>query len=88
MAEERNVVAGTVDALVLVCEVVPPVLLEVLVADDGAHPEDSLGAVEAPASTGDVHPVLHQMPAGPLDNPSGDRPPALEGGGIVEILPR
>jgi hypothetical protein len=42
-------IAGTVDALVLVREVVAPVLLEVAVADDGAHLQDGFGAVEAPS---------------------------------------
>src|SRR6266498_3529 len=69
------------------CEVVAPVLLEVVVADDGAHLEDGLGAVEAPAGAGDVHAVLDEMPAGTFDDPGGDRPSTFEGGGIVEVRP-
>src|SRR5262249_48109664 len=70
-----------------VCKVVAPVLLEVMVADDGAHLEDGLGAVETPAGAGDVHAVLDQVPTGTLDDAGGNRPSALEGGGIVEVWP-
>src|SRR5262249_5579340 len=83
----RACIAGAVDTLMFVCEVVAPVLLEVVVADDGAHLEDGLGAVEAPAGAGDVHAVLDQMPAGTLDDTGGNRPSTLQGSGIVEVRP-
>src|SRR5262245_32773129 len=71
----------------LVREGVAPVLLEVAVTDDRTHLEDCFGAPETPSSTGDVHAVFDQVPAGALDDPGGDRPPALEGGGVVEVRP-
>ena len=74
-------IAGAVDTLVLMRKVVAPVLLEVAIADDRTHLKDGFGAIETPASAGDVHAVLDQVPAGTLDDPGGDRPPALEGVG-------
>src|SRR5215471_6666140 len=68
-------------------EVIAPILFEVAVADDRAHLEDGLGAVEAPSGAGDVHAVLDQVPAGTLDDAGGDWPPALESGGVVEVRP-
>src|ERR1700730_12176264 len=75
------------DALVLACEVVAPVRLEVAVADDCTHLEDGFGAIESPPGAGDVHAVLDQVPACSLDDPGGDRPATLEGGGIVPVRP-
>jgi len=87
VAGDRAGIAGAVGPLVLLGEVATPVLIEVAVADDGAHLEYSLGAVKAPAGAGDVHAVLDQVPAGALDDAGGDRPPTFEGGGIVDERP-
>lgn len=57
--------AGTMDALVLACEVIAPVLREVSAADDRSELEDGFAAVQASADAGDVHAVL----AGPRASP-------------------
>jgi tetratricopeptide repeat protein len=55
VAGDRVGIAGTVDAIVLVREVVAPVLFEVAVADDSAYLKDGFGAVQTPAGACDVH---------------------------------
>ena len=62
-----------------------PVLVEVAVGDDGAEPEDGLGSGSAPAGTGDVHPVLDQVPCGAFDDAGGDLPAVGQGGGVVQV---
>ena len=52
------VVAGFVDVVSFLGEVVVPVRVEVTVGFDGAEFEDGFGAGESPAGAGDVHPVL------------------------------
>ena len=46
-----------------------PVVVEVAVEDKRAEPEDCLGAVEAPASAGDINPALDEVTASALDDP-------------------
>ena len=62
-----------------------PVLVEVVVGDDGAEPEDGLGSGGAPAGAGDVHPVLDQVPCCAFDDAGGDLPAAVQGGGVVQV---
>src|SRR6516225_6561802 len=76
-------VAAEVVALVFVGDVVVPVGAGVAAGVDGAQPEHGLGAGQAPAGSGDAHPVLDQVAAGAFDDPGGDRPPAGEGAGVV-----
>ena len=45
-------------AVFLLLEVVGEVVVEVVVADEGAEFEDGFGVVQAPAGAGDVHAVL------------------------------
>lgn len=87
MAGAGIVQSGTMDALVLMREVVPPVLCEVAVADEPSHLEDGFGTIEAPAGAGDAHAVLDEVPAGALDDARGDRPPTSEGGRVVQVRP-
>ena len=79
------VVAGFVDVVVFLGEVVAPVLLEVTVDDDGAQLQDRFGAGEAPAGAGDVHAIFDEMSARALDDPGRDRPRVLESGRVVEV---
>jgi hypothetical protein len=72
------------DALVLACEVLAPVLCEVSVADDRSELEDGFGAVQAPAGASDVHAVLDEMATGALDHAGSNRPAAFERGGVVQ----
>src|SRR5664280_3486187 len=66
-------VAGLVDAVAFLGEVVAPVVFEVAVAAKRAEPEDGLGTAESPAGAGEVHPVFDQVAAGAFDDPGGDR---------------
>src|SRR5664280_3226499 len=49
-------VAGLVDAVTFLGEVVAPVVVEVAVAGDGAQFEDGLCAGEPPSGAGEIHP--------------------------------
>jgi hypothetical protein len=53
-----------VDASVFLGEVEAPVGVEVAIGPQGAQLEDGLGALQAPAGTGDVEPVADKVPAG------------------------
>ncbi len=63
-----------VDAVVLAAQVKCPVGFEVPVADDGAEPEEGLGALETPAGAGDVEAVADQMPGRAFHYSGGHRP--------------
>jgi hypothetical protein len=63
-----------VEPLVLLGQVVAPVVVEVAVADHCAQGEDSFGAVQSPAGSGDVEPVADQVAAGSFDDAGGDGP--------------
>ena len=78
-------VAGFVDVVVFLVEVVALVVVEVAVGFEGAQFQDRFGAGESPAGAGDVHPVFDEVSAGSLDDAGGDRPPILQGGGVVEV---
>ena len=54
--DEVFAVYGSVDALVLLAEVEAPVVLEIAGGDDGAEPEDGLGAFESPSRARYVQP--------------------------------
>ena len=49
-------------------EVETPVCVEVAAGDQRAQAEHGLGALEAPAGTGDVHPIPDQVATRPLDD--------------------
>jgi hypothetical protein len=59
-----------------------PVLLEVVARDERMQPHDGLGAFHAPPCLSDVHAVLDEVAAGPLEDPGGDGQAFCE----VEIL--
>jgi transposase len=66
-------------------EVELPVLLEVAVRSQGAELEHRLGALQAPAGARQIHPVAYEVPAGALDDASGDRPTGPERFRVVEV---
>src|SRR5664279_3085111 len=78
-------VAGLVDAVAFLGEVVAPVVFEVAVAAKRAEPEDGLGTAESPAGAGEVHPVFDQVAAGAFDDPGGDRPAFRQRGRVVQV---
>jgi hypothetical protein len=57
-------VGGGVEEFVLAGEVKRPVGVEVAVVVQGPEFEDGLGALEAPATAGDVESVAHDVAAG------------------------
>lgn len=75
-------VAGLVDAPVLLSEVEGPVGVEVAVGDQGSEFQYGFGAFQRPAGPGDVQTVFHEVAAGAFDDAGGDRP-ALGQGGVV-----
>src|SRR5450759_349297 len=78
-------VAGLVDAVAFLGEVVAPVVFEVAVAAKRAEPEDGLGTAESPEGAGEVHPVFDQVAAGAFDDPGGDRPAFRQRGRVVQV---
>src|SRR5271163_782013 len=56
----------------LAFQVKGPVFVPVAAGADGAQLEDGLGDGESPARTGDAHSILHEVPAGTLDDTGGD----------------
>ena len=74
------------DALVLAAEVERPVGVEVAGGDEGAEFQDGLGAFEAPSRARYIHSVLHDVPAGALDYPGGDRPALGQRGGVAQVV--
>src|SRR5664280_499655 len=78
-------VAGLVDAVAFLGEVVAPVVFEVAVAAKRAEPEDGLGTAESPAGAGEVHPVFDQVAAGAFDDSGGDRPAFRHRGRVVQV---
>src|ERR1700689_1245189 len=78
-------VAAEVVAVVFEGDVPGPVGGQVAVGADGAEPEHGLGAGQAPAGTGDAHPVLDEVPAGSFDDAGGDGPALVEGAGVVQV---
>src|ERR1700746_951272 len=77
---------GLVYAVVLAAQVKCPVRLEVPVVDDGAEPEDGLGALEAPPGAGDVEAVADQVAGCAFDDAGGDRPSGGECLVVVQVL--
>jgi hypothetical protein len=62
-------VAGFVDAVSFLCEVVAPVGVEVAIAAEGSEFEDGFGAGESPAGSGDVHASLTRWRQAPSMTP-------------------
>src|SRR6266571_910439 len=79
-------VFGVVDALVFAAEVVVPVGVEVAAGDEGAEPEDSLGAFQPPSCARYVHSVLDDVPARAFDDPGGDGPAFLQRRGVIQVV--
>jgi len=78
-------VAGFVDAVSFLCEVVAPVGVEVAIAAEGSEFEDGFGAGESPAGSGDVHAVLDEVAAGAFDDAGGDGPAVVQRGRVVQV---
>lgn len=68
--------AGVVDTVWFLFEVVAPVVREGPVRDQDAECQDRFCSVQAPAAGGNVEPVGHDVADGSLDDAGGDRPPA------------
>src|SRR5216684_794493 len=66
--------------------VVPYVVVEVAVDDDGAELEDVLGAVGRPSRACNAESVLDDESAGSLDHAGGDRPALLECLVVAHVL--
>src|ERR1039457_2979417 len=79
-------VFGVVDTLVFAAEVVVPVGVEVAAGDEGAEPEDGLGAFQPPSRARYVHSILDDVPARAFDDPGGDGPAFLQRPGVVPDL--
>jgi hypothetical protein len=71
---------------VLAGKVVPPVLLEVAVGDDGSQGEDCLSAVQAPPGASQTEAVGYEVTAGALDDTGRDRPAGVQGLVVAEEL--
>jgi len=69
----------------LAAEMVGPVGVEVAAGDQGAEPEDGLGAFEAPSRACYVHSVLDDVPARTFYDPGGDGPAIAQRGGVVQV---
>ena len=78
-------VAGFVDVVSFLVEVVAPVGVEVAVGVDGAYFEDGFGAGESPSGSGDVHAVFDDVPARAFDDPGRYRPALLQSGRVAEV---
>ena len=61
-----------------------PVVVEVAARPQGAQAEHGFSPMQAPASACDIHPVFHEMPAGPFDDAGGDRQAGGQGLVILE----
>src|ERR1035441_8606554 len=79
-------VFGVVDTLVFAAEVVVPVGVEVAAGDEGAEPEDGLGAFQPPSRARYVHSILDDVPARAFDDPGGDGPAFLQRPGVVQVV--
>src|SRR5260370_41825363 len=66
--------------------VVPYVVVEVAVDDDGAELEDVVGAVVRPSRACNAESVLDDESAGSLDHAGGDRPALLECLVVAHVL--
>src|SRR6266508_68580 len=75
-----------VDTLVFAAEVVAPVGAEVAAGDEGAEPEDGLGAFQPPSCARYVHSVFDDVPARAFDDPGGDGPAFLQRSGVVQVV--
>ena len=66
-----------------------PVFLEVFARAQRAQTQDCFRSAEAPSSSGQPHPVLHQVPAGSFDDARADgetRGKVLVVGQVVLVL--
>ena len=66
--------------------VVPHVVVEVAVDDDGADLEDDLGAVGGPPGSCNSESVLDDKSAGAFDHPGGNRPALLKRLVVAHVL--
>src|SRR6266536_1438535 len=81
-----GVVAGQVALAAVAVLVVPHVVVEVAVNDDGAELEDDLGAVRGPSGPGDPESVLDDEAACSLDHAGGDWPSLFECLVVAHVL--
>ena len=68
-------VVGRMIALVLLLFVKFPILLKITTRSQGSETQDGFGSRQAPASSGQLHPVLDEMPTRALDDTGGDWQP-------------
>jgi hypothetical protein len=78
-------VAGLVDALVFLPQVIGPVFVEVAAGVQGAELEDGLGAVQPRSGACYAHSVFDEPSAGSFDYAGGDGPAAGQGVGVVQV---
>src|SRR6266487_2054542 len=81
-----GVVAGQVALAAVAGLLVPHVVVEVAVNDDGAELEDDLGAVRGPSGPGDPESVLDDEAACSLDHAGGDWPSLFECLVVAHVL--
>src|SRR5271165_5434252 len=80
------VVAGEVVFVAVAFLVIPHVVVEVAVDDDGAELKNGLGAVGGPSRAGNSESVFDDEPAGALDHAGGDGPALFEGLVVFHVL--
>ena len=78
-------VAGLVDTVVLLCQVEPPVLVEVAVAAHGTELEDGFGASPGPIGHRSDPSGPSRVSARAFDHARGDRPPLRQRCRVVEV---